>query len=581
MARDRARSGRCGRSRRCSLPRRPAARIDRLDVAQRDGLVHDMQRLMRRYDGLFGHPLPFSMGWHQAPFDAGAEAHWQLHAHFLPPNLEPDRRKFMVGYELLSEPQRDITPEDAAEQLRAVPLDRGVERRAGASGRRSRGWLRARAPPTRWRPARAIARATRRRALRRRSSSAAASSAPGVLLDAASRGLRGGPRRAGGHRVGDLVAVVAAHPRRAALPRGPALPPRARGARGAGAAAAPGAASRAPRAVPVPGLRLAARPSRVLRLRAASCTTSSARRATAGAPTTSARARSHGSRRPSAAAGLRGGITYHDGVEDDARLALAVLRTAMERGAVAVTRARATEPLLRPVGARSRACASATSGSGGELDVRAERGHRRHGRLGRHRPRPRSATRPDARAEPRQPPRRPARAPAARGRDDAAHPGSRALHHPVAGRLDHRHDRRARRGRSATVRARPSDDIDEILEMVNDVLDVGLDARRRRRRLRGPAAARRACPGGDTVAREPRAQGPARAGRPRARSRAASTRRTGSWRATPSTSRWTDERSCRAARTAELPLVGAAPRPGAGPPRGRAVRRRASLPRTA
>ena len=121
------------------VPRRPAARIDGLDVAQRDGLVHDMQRLMQRYDGIFGHPLPFSMGWHQAPFDDGAEAHWQLHAHFLPPNLELDRRKFMVGYELLSEPQRDITPEDAAEQLRAVRLDRAsidapIRATAGAGG---------------------------------------------------------------------------------------------------------------------------------------------------------------------------------------------------------------------------------------------------------------------------------------------------------------------------------------------------------------------------------------------------------------------------------------------------------------
>jgi UDPglucose--hexose-1-phosphate uridylyltransferase len=105
------------------LPRRPAARLDVLDASQRDGLVTALQRLMRRYDGLFGHPLPFSMGWHQAPFGDGATEHWQLHAHFLPPTLEPGRRKFMVGYELLSEPQRDITPEDAAAQLRAVGLD--------------------------------------------------------------------------------------------------------------------------------------------------------------------------------------------------------------------------------------------------------------------------------------------------------------------------------------------------------------------------------------------------------------------------------------------------------------------------
>jgi UDPglucose--hexose-1-phosphate uridylyltransferase len=91
-----------------------------------------MQRLMRRYDGLFGHPLPFSMGWHQAPFDGGTADHWQLHAHFLPPLLEPDRRKFMVGYELLSEPQRDITPEDAAAQLRAVRIDTPIG--AGTAG---------------------------------------------------------------------------------------------------------------------------------------------------------------------------------------------------------------------------------------------------------------------------------------------------------------------------------------------------------------------------------------------------------------------------------------------------------------
>jgi UDPglucose--hexose-1-phosphate uridylyltransferase len=75
---------------------------------------------MRRYDGLFRRPLPFSMGWHQAPHDAADHDHWQLHAHFLPPLLGPTRRKYMVGYELLSEPQRDISPENAAEQLRAV-----------------------------------------------------------------------------------------------------------------------------------------------------------------------------------------------------------------------------------------------------------------------------------------------------------------------------------------------------------------------------------------------------------------------------------------------------------------------------
>jgi UDPglucose--hexose-1-phosphate uridylyltransferase len=112
------------------VPRRPAARIDQLDDAQRDALAYTMQRLMQRYDALFGQPMPFSMGWHQAPFDGGSDEHWQMHAHFMPPLLEATKRKFMVGYELLSEPQRDISAEDAAEQLRMAD----VESELGAVG---------------------------------------------------------------------------------------------------------------------------------------------------------------------------------------------------------------------------------------------------------------------------------------------------------------------------------------------------------------------------------------------------------------------------------------------------------------
>jgi UDPglucose--hexose-1-phosphate uridylyltransferase len=102
------------------LPKRPAARIPDLDDAARDGLRATMQRLMRRYDALFDQAMPFSMGWHQAPFDGSPADPWQLHAHFMPPLLEATKRKFMVGYELLSEPQRDISAEDAADQLRAA-----------------------------------------------------------------------------------------------------------------------------------------------------------------------------------------------------------------------------------------------------------------------------------------------------------------------------------------------------------------------------------------------------------------------------------------------------------------------------
>jgi UDPglucose--hexose-1-phosphate uridylyltransferase len=65
------------------------------------------------------------MGWHQAPFDGESTDHWQLHAHFYPPLLRSATvRKFMVGYELLAESQRDLTAEEAAERLRAAsPLD--------------------------------------------------------------------------------------------------------------------------------------------------------------------------------------------------------------------------------------------------------------------------------------------------------------------------------------------------------------------------------------------------------------------------------------------------------------------------
>jgi len=118
------------------IPRRPAERIGGLDDEQRGALARIMQRLMQRYDGLFGQPMPFSMGWHQAPYEEGLHDHWQMHAHLMPPLLDATKRKFMVGYELLSEPQRDITPEDAAEQLRAVVVGHGLEAVAGglASG---------------------------------------------------------------------------------------------------------------------------------------------------------------------------------------------------------------------------------------------------------------------------------------------------------------------------------------------------------------------------------------------------------------------------------------------------------------
>jgi UDPglucose--hexose-1-phosphate uridylyltransferase len=95
-------------------------RLPELDDARRDSLALILIELLGGYDRLFDLSFPYSMGWHQAPFRDGPETHWQLHAHFLPPLLSANVRKFMVGYELLAETQRDLTPEEAARRLRAA-----------------------------------------------------------------------------------------------------------------------------------------------------------------------------------------------------------------------------------------------------------------------------------------------------------------------------------------------------------------------------------------------------------------------------------------------------------------------------
>ncbi len=103
------------------VARTPTQRLPDLDSRRRDSLAVTLIELLGAYDRLFGVPFPYSMGWHQAPFRGVAEdVHWQLHAHFFPPLLDAEKRKFMVGYELLAETQRDLTPEEAAERLRAA-----------------------------------------------------------------------------------------------------------------------------------------------------------------------------------------------------------------------------------------------------------------------------------------------------------------------------------------------------------------------------------------------------------------------------------------------------------------------------
>jgi UDPglucose--hexose-1-phosphate uridylyltransferase len=102
----------------------PTAHVARLpDVAPegRRALAALLSSLLRAYDRLFDVSFPYSMGWHGAPFDAGMRDHWQLHAHIYPPLLRSATvKKFMVGYELLAEPQRDLTAEAAAERLREL-----------------------------------------------------------------------------------------------------------------------------------------------------------------------------------------------------------------------------------------------------------------------------------------------------------------------------------------------------------------------------------------------------------------------------------------------------------------------------
>ncbi len=103
------------------ISRRPVPSMARLSQAERDGLADILKRLTTRYDNLFKISFPYSMGFHQQPTDGQEHPHWHLHAHFYPPLLRSATvRKFMVGYEMLGGPQRDITAESAADRLRQM-----------------------------------------------------------------------------------------------------------------------------------------------------------------------------------------------------------------------------------------------------------------------------------------------------------------------------------------------------------------------------------------------------------------------------------------------------------------------------
>ncbi len=103
------------------LARQHISDMQALTAEQRNGLAEILTKTTSTYDRLFRTSFPYTMGFHQRPTDGNAHSEWHLHAHFYPPLLRSANiRKFMVGYELLATPQRDITPELAAERLRAL-----------------------------------------------------------------------------------------------------------------------------------------------------------------------------------------------------------------------------------------------------------------------------------------------------------------------------------------------------------------------------------------------------------------------------------------------------------------------------
>lgn len=105
------------------LPTQHVSHMEHLSSTQRNALASILKDLTTRYDNLFETSFPYSMGWHCAPYNAEDKQHWQLHCHLYPPLLRSATiKKFMVGYEMLAETQRDMTPEQAAAELRAQSI---------------------------------------------------------------------------------------------------------------------------------------------------------------------------------------------------------------------------------------------------------------------------------------------------------------------------------------------------------------------------------------------------------------------------------------------------------------------------
>lgn len=104
------------------LPRFAVSRITELSESQKLSLADILKQITIKYDNLFNCSFPYSMGWHGAPFDGDSHDEWTLHASFFPPLLRSATvRKFMVGYEMMAEAQRDLTAEQAAKRLAELP----------------------------------------------------------------------------------------------------------------------------------------------------------------------------------------------------------------------------------------------------------------------------------------------------------------------------------------------------------------------------------------------------------------------------------------------------------------------------
>ena len=104
------------------VSKRHFASMDELEVGESELLADILRRITIRYDNLFETAFPYSMGFHQRPTDGQAYPEWHFHAHYYPPLLRSATvQKFMVGYEFLGNPQRDITAESAAKRLKELP----------------------------------------------------------------------------------------------------------------------------------------------------------------------------------------------------------------------------------------------------------------------------------------------------------------------------------------------------------------------------------------------------------------------------------------------------------------------------